>query len=102
MGSMIDASANCTRSNDARGLGTYLVEILVRHDHVPALLKLVALHKLGVRHFALAVRAPALLLDTGVAFAVELIEGNRAARFGSREHFYWNVDQTNLQKSFSG
>src|SRR5687767_3518460 len=76
--------------NDPCRFGTYLVEVLIGKDHVAALLKLIALHNLRVGYLALAVRAPSLLLDAGLAFAVELVEGDRAARFGGREDFYRN------------
>jgi len=56
------------------------------HDHVASpYLELVALDELGVRHLALAVRAPFLLLDPCLTFGVQLIERNRAARLGGRE-----------------
>ena len=44
------------------------------NDHPAALLELVALDDLGVRHLALAVRAPLLLLDPRLALAVQLVE----------------------------
>jgi hypothetical protein len=46
------------------------------HDDVVALLEFVALHELRIGNFTLAVRTPALLLDTRLALAVKLIEGD--------------------------
>ena len=54
-------------------------------DDVAALLELVALGELGVGDLALAVRAPALLLDARLALGVKLVEGERRGRFGRRD-----------------
>ena len=70
--------------DDARRLGAHLVEVVLRHDDVAPLLELVPLDDLRVRHLAVAVRAPALLLNAGLAFAVRLVEGDRSDRLGRR------------------
>ena len=44
-----------------------------------ALIKLVALDDLGVRHLAVVDRTPARLLDARLAFGVELVDCDRAA-----------------------
>ena len=74
-----------------------LVEVFLREHCVTRLVELVALHDLRVRHFAVAVRAPALLLNARLALGVELVEGNGAARFGRREHLDRDVHQADLE-----
>ena len=65
--------------DDAGGRWTHLLDVVLRHDDVPPLFELVALHELGVGDLLITGRAPSLLLDTGLALAVELVERERAA-----------------------
>src|SRR5262249_41503116 len=65
-------------------------------------LELVAFDDLGIGHLALAVRAPALLLDPRLTLGVKLVERNRAAGFGGREHPDGDVHQADLEKAFPG
>src|SRR5207344_2578910 len=65
-----------------RRLRPDLLEILVRHDDVAALLELEPLDDLRVRHLALAVRAPFFLLDASLTLTVQLVERDRPARLG--------------------
>ena len=83
--------------DDARGLHRDLGEILFVHDDVAALLELVPLDDLGVRDFPLALRAPLLLLDAGLALGMQLVERQRRGRLGRREDPDGNVDQADLQ-----
>ena len=71
-------------------------------DDVAALLELVALDDLRVRHLALAVRAPALLLDARLALGVELVERDRRRRLGRREHLDRDVDEADLEVALPG
>src|SRR4029079_8238119 len=85
-----------------RRLGPYLVEIFRRHHDVAPLLELVPLHDFGVGHFTVAVRAPALLLDARLAFAMELVEGDGPAGFRGREHLDGDVHQADLEEALPG
>src|SRR4029453_17568786 len=78
------------------------VEILPRQDDVAPLVEFVAFDDLGVGHLAIAVRAPALLLDARLTLAVQLIERDRPARFGRREHLDGDVHQADLEETFPG
>src|SRR5438067_1622431 len=76
--------------------------LLEGRDHVAPFLELVALDDLRVRHLAVALRAPALLLDARLTFAVQLVERDRAARLGGREHLDRDVHQADLEEAFPG
>src|SRR5205814_9878177 len=58
---------------------------------------LVAFHELAVGHLALAVRAPALLLDARLTLGVELVEGDGFGGLGRREHLHRDADQADLE-----
>ena len=77
------SSANCTRLMTRVDSTRTFWMSSSRHDDVAPLLELVALDELGVRHLALAVRAPALLLDARLALGVELVEGDACRRIRS-------------------
>src|SRR5262249_5925745 len=83
----------------ARRLDLHLLEVLVADDDVAALLELVAFDEIAVRHLALALRAPALLLDARLTLGVQLIEAERRARVGCREHLDGDVHETDLEIS---
>src|SRR5262249_41607676 len=86
----------------ARRFRADLIEVLVGHDHVAPLLELVALDDLRVRHFAIAMRAPALLLDARLTLAMQLVERDRSARLGRWKHLDRDVHQADLQEPFPG
>src|SRR4029079_2417819 len=70
----------------ARRLRADLVEVILRQDHVAALLELVAPHDFRVRDFAVAVRTPPLLLDARLTLAVQLVERDGRPGFRRRKH----------------
>src|SRR6185295_18932600 len=80
----------------------HFLDVLVADDDVAALLELVAFDNVGVRDFALAVRAPALLLNARLALGMELVEADRRARFGRGEHLDRDIDQADLQVTLPG
>ena len=84
----------------ARRLRPHLVEVLFAQDDVATLLEFVAFDDLRVGNLTVAMRAPALLLNACAALAVQLIERDRPARLGGREHFDGDVHQRDLQKPF--
>ena len=83
-------------------LRTDLLEVLFVDDHPLALFELVPLDDLGVRDFAVAVRAPLLLLNARAALTVKLVEGNRRSGFSRREHLDRNVHQADFQETLPG
>src|SRR4029078_2022211 len=88
--------------DDAGRLRTDLGQVLFVHDDVASLLELVALDHFRQRHLALALRAPALLLDARLALAVELVEADGGGRIGGREDPDRDVHQADLEETFPG
>src|SRR5439155_23255081 len=86
--------------DDARRLDADLLQVLLGDDNVASFLELVAFDQLAVGNLALAVRAPAFLLDARLTLGVELVEGDGLSRFGRRKHLYRDVDQADLEKAF--
>src|SRR5262249_39205389 len=83
--------------DDARRFDSNLLDVLLVDDHVQSLLELEAFDDVGVWHFALALRAPALLLNPRLALAVQLVETECRAGIGRREHLDRNIDEADLQ-----
>src|SRR4029079_14859527 len=83
--------------DDARRIDAHLLDVLLVDHDVAALLELEALDDVGVRHFALAVRTPALLLNARLTFAVQLVEAQCRRGIGRGKHFHRNVHQRNLE-----
>ena len=69
---------------------------LLGDDDVAALLELVAFHELGVRYLALAVWAPAHLLNAGLALGVKLVRRQRRRRLGRGKHLDRDGDRLTL------
>ena len=88
--------------DDLGRLGPDLGDVLVAHHHPAALLELVALDDLGAGDLALALRAPLLLLDAGLALVVQLIERDGRARFGGGIHLHRNGDEADLEIALPG
>ena len=88
--------------DDPGRLGPDLRHVVLAHDDVAALLELVALGHLRHRHFPLAVRAPALLLDAGLTLRMQLVEADGGRRIGRREHPDRDVHEADLQKALPG
>ena len=86
--------------DDASGLDAHLLDVFLLDDDVAALFELVAFDDVGVRNLALAVRAPALLLDARLTLGMELVEAERRARVGRRKHLDRDVDEADLQVTF--
>ena len=85
--------------DDARRLGPDLGDVLFRHDDVAPLFEFVALGHFRHRHFAFAGRAPALLLDSRLAFGMELVEADRGRRIRRRKHPHRDVYQADFEKA---
>ena len=83
--------------DDARRLDAHLVDVLVVDHDVASLLEFESLDDVGVRHFALAVRAPALLLDARLTLGVQLVEAERRAGVGRRKHLDRDVHEADLE-----
>src|SRR4029079_12713620 len=88
--------------DDAGRFDADLLDVLLVDDDVAPLLELVALDDVGVGDLAFAFRAPAFLLDAGLAFAVELVEAQRRAGVGRREHLDRDVDEADLEIALPG
>ena len=88
--------------DDAGRFDAYLLDVLLAHDDVAALLELVALHDVRVGHFLLARRAPALLLDARLAFGVKLVEAQGRAGVGGRKHLDRDVHKADLEVALPG
>src|SRR5207342_3300205 len=83
--------------DDVRRVDADLLDVLLVDDDVLPLLELEALDDIAVGHFALALRAPAFLLDACLTLAVQLIEAQRGPGIGRRKHLDRNVDQADLE-----
>src|SRR5207237_3708839 len=82
--------------------GPDLRDVLLLDDDVASFLELVALGDLGERHLALALRAPALLLDARLAFGMELVEADAGRGISRREHPHGDVHQADFHEAFPG
>jgi hypothetical protein len=82
------------------GLGPDLRDVLFRHDDEAAFLEFVALDDLRLRDITLALRAPLLVVDAGLALVVELVERDGRARLGRGIHLDRDVDEADLQIAF--
>src|SRR5262249_1882773 len=88
--------------DDSGGSGPHLIDVFLGHDHVAALLELVALDDVAQRHFFVAAGTPSLLLDARLTDVMELIEGDRGARLSGRVDLDGDVDQADAQVPFPG
>ena len=88
--------------DDARRLGPHLRHVLVVHDDVAPLFELEALGDLGDRNLALALRAPALLLNARLALGVELVEADGGGGVGRGEHPDRDVHEADLEEALPG
>src|SRR5262249_53875932 len=87
-------------ADDSSGFNPDFLDVFLFNDNVMALLELVPLDELGVRDLALAVRAPPLLLNTRLAFGVQLVEAQRGAGVGGWKYLNRNVDEADLEIAF--
>ena len=82
--------------------GRALARVLLVEHHVAAALELVALDDLGLVDLAVAARAPALLMQPGLALAVELVEAEDGVRAGGRENPHRHRHETDLEVALPG
>ena len=81
----------------ARRVDADLLDVFVAHDDVAPFFELEALDDVGVGHFTLALRTPALLLDPCLTLAVQLVEAQGRAGIGRWKHLDRDVHEADLE-----
>ncbi len=81
----------------ARRIDAHLLDVFLVDDDVAPFFELEALDDVGVGHFTLALRTPALLLNPRLTLAVQLVEAQSGAGIGGRKHLDRDVHEADLE-----